>query len=245
MERSIATAERVKLRRTIDDLLLNSNFDIDPHDLPQYKIRKGFEQRFLEAHAALCREGCNPHTLLWAIRLGLSGRGKSIPALPPAREVNKILARIESLADDLEAIEKNSFLELLKLREIQKICSEKNIDIEEVDDLGEVLPHLYLPRWMRAKAEIYREWLKIASKRTLPKSNPMLTRLDSLFPALYVKDATGRGCISLLEQLLEAVGIQVDGSQLSRDMKILRSDYMWLKNTMRSMLLIVKDRKSS
>ena len=89
--------------------------------------------------------------------------------------------------------------------------------MEEVEDFGGTVPHLDLPRWMKKKVDKYRRWLTIASLRVAPKDRRTLARLEYLYPALYVREATGEPCLSLLMRLLETIGIHVSEEQLSRE----------------------------
>ncbi len=45
---------------------------------------------------------------------------------------------------------------------------------------------------MRMKADMYGRWAKLASEKIPPKSGTMLTRLEYLVPAVYIKKATGK-----------------------------------------------------
>lgn len=236
------TKQGVKLRREIDDDLITLNTDVDPHNLPDIKVRPGREQEYLDAISALVQEGCNPVTLSWALRLGLSLRTKPVPSVPPAKTVRKMAEKLEKLAKEIDRFEKSGFLMVINREEALKLWHEKRIRLDEADDLGEVLPHLSLQRWIRKKADMYKRWLKLASDRVPPKSGTLLTRVEYLFPAYYVRQVTGRPCAPQLISLFETVGIRVSEAQLNRELKQLMSDYRGLRSTMKVMLDIVKDR---
>jgi hypothetical protein len=218
--------EREKIRRSIDDGLITDGFTFPQfYELPRIQITKGSDQVFLDTMGALVDEGCNGVTLSWALRVGRVTRGKSRGAVPPAKRIKILVSRLIRLADEIEKIEKGGFLAVIARQEILKLWKEKHLDLEEVEDLGATLPHLSLPRWMRKKADMYERWAKLASEKIPPKSGTMLTRLEYLIPAVYIKKATGKNCFPLLVQLLDTIGVPITEEQLSRDLKALKTDY--------------------
>jgi len=211
--------------------------------LPDIKIRPGMEQKYLNAIAALVEEGCNPVTLSWVLRLGISMRTKSVPLVPAAKTVRKLKEKLEELATEIEVLEKSGFLMLINRQETMKLWQEKRVGLDEVDDLGETLPHLFLQRWLRKKADMYERWLKLASDRIPPKKGTLLRGVDYLFPAYYVRLVTGKSCVAQLVKLFDTVDrLNISEAQLSRELKQLMSDYRGLRSTMEVMFDIVKDR---
>lgn len=240
----LTTQERERLRATIDDDIINMSIDIDPHDLPNITIRKGREQDYLNAHAALCARGCNPVTLLWSLRLGRAALGKMPSPPPPANVLKGMVKRLDEMASEIRELEKSGFLMLVNREETERLWKERKLGMEEIEDLGETLPHLDLPRWLKKKADMYRRWLTIASLRVAPKDRRTLARLEYLYPALYVREATGESYLSLLMQLFDTIGIYVSTAQLSREFASLKRDYKWLLMDMRQKLYIVSQRTS-
>jgi hypothetical protein len=235
----LSTQEREKLRATIDDDIIIKSVDFDPHDLPNIRITKGREQDYLNVYAALCAKGCNPVTLTWSLRLGRAALGMMPPSPPRANVLKGMVKKLDEMADEIRKLEKSGFLTLVVREEVEKLYKEKKVGMEDVEDFGEAIPHLDLPRWMKKKADMYRRWLAIASLRVSPKDGRKLTRLEYLFPAFYVRKATGEPCLSLLMRLFETIGIQVSKEQLSREFASLKRDYKWLRMLMNEKLFIV------
>lgn len=242
--KALTNQERETLRATIDDDIINMSIDIDAHDLPQIAISKGREQDYLNAYAALCAKGCNPITLLWSLRLGRAALGKMPPPPPPAKVVKGMVKRLDEMESEIRELEKSGFLMLVNREETERLWKERKLGMKEIEDLGETLPHLDLPRWLKKKAEMYRRWLTIASLRVAPKDRRTLVRLEYLYPALYVREATGEPCSSLLMRLFETIGIPVSKEQLNREFASLKRDYKWLLMEMKQKLYIVAQRTS-
>ena len=235
----LTNQERETLRAKIDDDIIITSIDFDPCDLPHINISEGREQDFLNAHAALCAKGCNPVTLVWSLRLGRAAIGMPIPSPPYAKALKAVVKRLEDMASEIAELDKSGFLTLVVREEVQQFYQEMKIGMEDVEDFGEALPHLDLPRWLKKKADMYRRWLKIASLRVSPREGRMLSRLEYLFPALYVYEATGELCLPLLMRLFETIGIRVSIEQLSREFMSLRREYRWLRIMMKEKLYIV------
>ena len=87
-------------RNQIDDLLINTAYEFQAFDLPDFYIKTGREQEFLDATVALKDQGCNPVTLHWAIRLGQATKGKEVGAIPTAKEIKKLANRLRSDRQD-------------------------------------------------------------------------------------------------------------------------------------------------
>ena len=245
--KALTNQERETLHATIDDDMITAtiDMDIDPHALPNITISKGREQDFLDAHAELCARGCDPVTLLWSLRLGRAGLGKLPPSPPPADVIKSMVTKLDKMASEIRELEKSGFLTLVVREEVKKLYEEKKVSMEDVEDFGETIPHLDLPRWMKKKADMYRRWLTIASLRVTPKAGRQLTRLEYLYPALYVREATGEPCLPLLMRLFETIGILVSKEQFSREFASLRQHYKWLRMDMTTNLYIVGKRTSS
>jgi hypothetical protein len=235
----LTNQEREKLRATIDDDIIIKSIDFDPHDLPKIAISKGCEQDYLNAYAELCAKGCNPITLLWSLRLGRAAIGMPVPSPPSAKALKAMVKRLEDMASEISKLEKSGFLTLVVREDVQQFYQEKKVSMDDVEDFGEALPHLDLPRWLKKKADMYRRWLKIASLRVAPKEGRMLTRLEYLYPALYVREATGETCLSILMRLFETIGIHVSEQQFSREFMSLRREYRWLRMLMKEKLYVV------
>jgi hypothetical protein len=243
MKHARRTEDTAKIRRAIDDDLITINTDINPHDLPAIKVRPGSEQEYLNAVDALVKESCNPVTLGWALRLGFAMRTKPVPSVPPAERVRRVLKKLESLAVEIDRLEKCGFLMVINREETLKLWQEKHVDFGEVNEPSEALPHLFLQRWLHKKADMYKRWLKLASKRVPPKTGTLLTRVHYLLPAYYVRQVTGKACAAQLVKLFDTVvGINIDEAQLSRELKQLMNDYRGLRSTFKVMLDIVKVR---
>ena len=242
---TLTKRERETLRAKIDDYIISESIDFDPHNLPNIRITKGREQDYLNAHAALCVEGCDPLTLLWSLRLGRAALGRSVPSAPSAKAVKGMVKRLDKMAQEIRELEKSGYLLLIAREEVEKFYRETQLSMEDVEDFGAALPHLDLPRWIEKKSDMYRRWLKVASLRLAPKDNRKLTRLEYLFPAFYVREATGKPCLSILMQLFETIGIKVSKQQLTREFKSLRRDYRWLRLLMTEKLLVVNEFTSS
>jgi hypothetical protein len=242
MERAKPTPQRVRIRRSIDDSLINAGFNLDLQHLAHFRIIKDGDREFRKAHQALVEAGCNPVTLLWALRLGASTKRLSPGAIPSAKRIKKLILSLERLAKEITATEKGGFLKLIVQEETLQLRKEKHLGFEEIDDLGLVLPHLDLERWLRKKSDMYKRWLKLASQKIPPKTSTMLARLEYLFPAVYVRQETGKTCFPQLVTLFDTIGVHVDEARLSRDLKTLTKDYPWLYLHVKTMLHLVKDR---
>ena len=242
---TLSAKERERLRAKIDDDIIITSIDFDPHNLPKINISKGREQDFLNAHAALCAKGCNPVTLVWSLRLGRAAIGMSVPSPPSAKALKALVKRLEDMACEIAELEKSGFLTQVVREDVKKFYEEKKVSMEDVEDFGEALPHLDLPRWLKKKADMYRRWLKIASLRVSPRKGRKLSRLEYLFPALYVYEATEEPCLPLLMKLFGTIGIRVSREQLSREFMSLRREYRWLRMLMKEKLHVVGDFTSS
>lgn len=241
---ALTNRERERLRATIDDDIINMSIDIDPHDLPNIRITEGREQAFLDVQAELCSRGCNPVTLLWSLRLGRAGWKRPVPPTPSAKVLKAVVKRLDDMASEIRELEKSGFLMLVNREETGRLWQERKLGMEEIEDLGETLPHLDLPRWMKKKADMYRRWLTIATLRVSPRGGRMLSRLEYLYPALYVREATGEPCLSLLMRLFKTIAVHISKEQLSREFTSLKRDYKWLLMDMRAKLYIVGQRTS-
>jgi hypothetical protein len=233
-------SKREKIRRSIDDDLITGGFRFPQfYELPNLQLRKGCEQMFMDTMGTLVDEGCNGVTLAWALRIGRSARGRSRGAVPPAKRIKMLVSQLLRLADEIEKIEKSGFLATIAREERLKLWKERHLDLDEVEDEGAILPHLSLPRWMRMKSDMYQRWAKLASEKIPPKTGTMLTRLEYLVPAVYIKRATGKNYFSLLVQLLGTIGVRVTEEQLSRELKALKADYRVTYAEILTMLYIV------
>jgi hypothetical protein len=240
----LTNQERERLRVTIDDSIIIQSIDFDPHNLPNIVISKGCEQKHLDAYAALCTRGCDPITLLWSLRLGRAAIGRPVPSPPSAKALKAVVKRLEDMASEIAELEKSGFLTIVVREDVQQFYQEKKVGMEDVEEFGEALPHLDLPRWLKKKADMYRRWLKIASLRVSPREGRKLSRLEYLFPAIYVYEATGEPCLPLLMRLFKTIGIRVSREQLSREFVSLRREYRWLRMLMEEKLHIVSERTS-
>jgi hypothetical protein len=241
----LTVREREKLRATLDDDIINSSIDINPHALPNFIITKGREQDFLDASDELRKKGCNPFTLEWSLRLGRAALRRSLPSAPSAKVLKGVVKRLDEMACEIREIEKSGFLTIVVREEVETFFQRTKLTMDDVENFGETLPQLDLPRWMKKKADMYRGWLTIASLRVAPKGGRMLTRLEYLYPALYVRKATGEPCLPLLMRLFETIGIAVSREQLTREFTSLKQDYKWLRMDMESKLYIVGQRTSN
>jgi hypothetical protein len=242
MKRSKPRDDKQSTRSRIDDDLITKAFEFQAHDLPRIEITAGKEKDFHDALVALVEMGCNPVTLCWAISLGAATTGKQVGPIPSAAKMKALTKSIVRLADEIERIEKSGFIEVIHREETSRWIHERDLRFEDVDDLGHELPQLDIQRWLRKKAEIYSTWVRLASENVRPKSGTMLSKLRYLYPALYVKSATGKTCSTELLELLGAIGISVDRVQLRRELTQLRRNYLQTYASMTSMLWIVKDR---
>jgi hypothetical protein len=226
MKTSKSDAEHKQLRKKIEDNLVAASFRIDDIDqLPHTTIAEGMDQMFVEAQRALAKEGCDLIILDWSLRLGRAAVDLQVGVYPAANKIKKLADQMTILADNIERLEETGFLEVFVQEETQRLYEQYGRGPEETDDLGQILPHLELHRWLRKKAEMYYRWGKLASEGVPPNSGAMSVRLRYLFPSLYVRAMTGKPCRSVLVDLLETVGVKVSGEQISRGLKELRRDY--------------------
>jgi hypothetical protein len=237
--KSLTNQERERLRAAIDDNIIMQRIDFDPYVLPKVVISKGSEQKHFDAFAALCAKGCDPITLQWSLRLGRAAIGMPVPSPPSAKALKAMVKRLEDMASEIAELEKSGFLTIVVREDIQPFYQEKKVSMEDVEDFSEPLPHLDLPRLLKKKADMYRRWLKIASLRVSPREGRKLSRLEYLFPALYVYEATEEPCLPLLIRLFKTIGIRVSKVQLSREFMSLRREYKWLRIIMKEKLSIV------
>lgn len=237
--KSLTNQERERLRAAIDDNIIMQSIDFDPYNLPAVLISKGCEQKHLDAFAALCTKGCDPLTLQWSLRLGRAAIGMPVPSPPSAKALKALVKRLEDMASEIAELEKSGFLTVVVREDVQQFYQEKKVSMEDVPDFGAALPHLDLPCLLKKKADMYRRWLKIASLRVSPREGRKLSRLEYLFPALYVYEATEEPCLPLLLQLFATIGIRVSKEQLSREFMSLRREYKWLKIIMEEQLSVV------
>lgn len=233
--------ERMRIRREIDCNLICAALKLDPDDLPQLTISRERKQEFRDACSALVDKGCDPNALKSALRLGRQTSETSRQSIPPLKRVKRLINQLRRLADEIETLESSGFMRLIHVEETERLYFERPPDFDEFPH-GDETAHLDLPRWLRKKAELYERWSTLASQKIPPKGG-MLTHLTYLIPALYVLEATGKPCVPQLLQLLDTIGVNVDASQVSRNLKALRSDYPSLYHNVQLVLLyIIKNR---
>jgi hypothetical protein len=176
---------------------------------------------------------------MWSLRLGRAALGRSVPSPPSAKALKAVVKRLEDMASEIAELEKSGFLTIVVREDVQQFCQEKKVSMEDVECFSEAPLHFDLPRLLKKKADMYRRWLKIASLRVSPREGRKLSRLEYLFPALYVYEATEEPCLPLLLQLFATIGIKVSKEQLSREFMSLRREYKWLRIIMEEKLSVV------
>lgn len=234
--------ERERIRRRIDADLIMAAFELDPYDLPKLTISPGLENKFHDSFSALVNKGCNPKDLECALRVGRQTEGKSRKPVPSLKRVKRLAKQLSQLANEIEDIEGSGFMRSMSIDETERLWFQTRPTNDDLLDLWSHQPHLNLERWLRKKAELYERWVKIASRKILPKTGTMLTRLGCLVPAIYVLETTGKLHAPQLLQLLDTIGGKtVDPTQLSRDLKTLRSDYPSLYFHVQLVLQVIKN----
>jgi hypothetical protein len=150
---------RKQLRTQIADWLVFNLIDLEGiHPAEKFRsemVRPKERINFDTAFKRLVEKGCRPKALLQAIG---SAKAICVAPLPGSSEVHQVAEQMEELAKVIAEFEKQPFLAVLDEHEARRSRLGGKQRPPAHSDLGPRLPFVNLPKYLRMRAGMYREW---------------------------------------------------------------------------------------
>jgi hypothetical protein len=233
---------RNRLKAQIADWLIVNLIDLEsihPAEKFQSKaVRPKEKENFAFAFDVLVEKGCHPEALLQAIG---SAKAFYIAPLPSSSEVQQVAQQMEEIADVIAEFEKQPFLAVFDELEAKRLSLGRKQLAPNHSGFGPKLPFVGLPKYLRIRARMYREWGKLCRQKVTPRRD-LLERVARLYPLVYATVATGKTRSEQIAVVLKGAAISdAQPGQLRRELGQFKRDcphaYQDLVSHLRKMTL--------
>lgn len=217
--------KRNRLRAQVADWLVVNLIDLEAiHPAEKFRletVRPKERRNFDIGFKALVEKGCRPKALLQAIG---SAKAICVAPLPSSREVQRAAEQMEEIAKVIAEFEKQPFLAVLDEHEAQRSRLGRKQRPPAHSDLGPRLPFVNLPKYLRIRARMYREWGRLCRLKVTPRRD-LLQRVARLYPLVYAAIATGKTRSEQIAAVLKGAAISdAEPGQLRKELGQFKKD---------------------